>query len=188
MVSPSRTVLEALRAAAGPMTVAEIREATGLPDDQASSAIRSLNTNSLVRNCRLGTYEVTEAGRAAALSKVGQGKPLAPHSKAQALPARLWRALRMVKAWSTVPELLELLDLPQTDVRVRTARRYLRALTKAGVTEVSRFRSGARELRYRLVQDPGPKVPVHRVRARAIWEPNSGRTLPLPTQGGRRDG
>ena len=122
--------------------------------------------------CADGRWTITDAGRASVED------PTTTHA-VEPYYGRLWRALRQL----VTADLTQLVIVCQQGERqpVKSAARYLAALEAVGLI----VRAG-RETppRYALIPgtDPGPLAPRLRTCGGQpeVWEPNTGRRLPLP--------
>lgn len=190
MAAPARSLLMALRAAGrGAHPLADVAAAAGLTQAQAQAAARALHRHRLIEAAQ-GGYQLTRAGWEATdpppPAPPPPPPPAGPRGAAPgALVTRLWRALRMQRN-ATVPELLEMLELPPDTGSLATVRRYLTAWRSAGVTGYSRFKAPGRERKvpvHRLLTDLGPQAPVIRVvdGRRVLVDPNGGRVWDLST-------
>ncbi len=159
-----------LLATHGRVRIAILARVAGLDVGETRSRLDRLRAAELVANDH-GLWRLTEAGREAAREPEPNG--IEPYY------ARIWRALRQLVE-ADVEQLAVVCG--QGERRpAHSANRYLLHLAAVGIV----VRAGTRvPQRYALIPgtDPGPLAP--RVRmvggVAEVWEPNTGRRLPVP--------
>ncbi len=184
MAQSLRLVLDTIEAAGGSgVALPELVEKTALGEQIVRRRLADLHSDGLIRAAK-GRYLVKRTR--AKPSKATDNQPAVTHRRAHrnSLRDRLWRALRLSRK-ATLAELLELLDEACTPNTHNHARRYLAALTRAGVTRHSRFKEGRARI-WQLLTDLGPYAPL--MRADGLYDPNGRRLIPYLMKGEVGDG
>lgn len=181
--SVQHAVLAALSASRRCLTIEEMVAAAGISRRQVSNGAVGLIARDYAVRRERGCYEVTEEGlEAHAAGTPLTGGPTGPMERkkpvANALRARLWRAMRM-KGKFSLGDLLNLAANGDERDAVNNAGRYIRALVAAGyLTELRRAkpdRPGSNGTkRYALLRNSGPLTPMLR-RGGDIYDPNTGK-------------
>ncbi len=170
---PQATLLLLLQLLAthGRVRIAILARVAGLDVSETRSRLDRLRAAELVANDH-GLWRLTEAGREAAREPV-------PTTAVEPYYARIWRALRQLVE-ADVEQLAVVCGHGERRP-AHSANRYLLHLAAVGIV----VRAGTRvPQRYALIPgtDPGPLAP--RVRmvggVAEVWEPNTGRRLPVP--------
>jgi hypothetical protein len=94
------------------------------------------------------------------------------------LEALMWRTARIVKTF-TASELASMASLPDREVRLGLARRFVSVLAAAEILRPVGPASGPVERTYRLVRDLGPLAPSIS-RTQMVFDPNSRQVIGTP--------
>ncbi|MGE4527983.1 MAG: hypothetical protein AB7D00_06410 [Rhodospirillaceae bacterium] len=188
MGSPTNTLLAALSRDAC-LTVAELVAASGLDNRVVVKAAAQLIGRGLADRAEVGCFTLTAEGEAfRASGKEVTSGPKGPltqsyrRARRTTLRDRLWAALR-VRRKASIPELLELASNGEA-AALSLAQKYTSALCRSGHLRELRRDPGTAPTsngfkRFALIRDTGPEAPLVRVRAREVYDPNTGETYPL---------
>lgn len=183
----SDNVLAAI--AAGNCGIAGIAEALGVTRKAVNHAAQTLKKRGLIEThserggeisgpSRRGQYRLTAFGAAFAAS----GRQISP-----GLRERAWWHFRAHKIASMKELLTTHAEGGERDA-TSNVYKYLLALERAGILQRCAQRAPARQSRglviWRLALDLGPKAPVWRQTAQAVFDPNSGRVFRAAEEGG----
>jgi DNA-binding Lrp family transcriptional regulator len=159
----------------------DLAKALNQSTEEVRFSLYGLMDRGLVRRCWKGVYAITPRGQ----EHLAAGKTITSGPKGPRIPtpfspstlrSRLWRALRL-KRVASVDELLVLAAKGTEGNAREDARRYLNALTKAGILDPAYTRSGPQ--RFLLLQDTGPQAPQWNKRQKRVFDPNNGVTHDL---------
>lgn len=163
---------------------------TGLGARKVEPALLKLRRHGLVEKVAPGCHKLTDAGRAALASGATlRSGPRGQHTGKRVLKdslrIRVWRAIRIRRKF-TLPDLIALVaEGGEKDIE-SSIRKYLNALTRAGIlTELPRRESGTAlqsngYKRWWLTddKDTGPQAPVWLQTRGAVFDPNTEQELP----------
>ncbi len=144
-----------------------------------------------------GVYKITQGGRkflasGEELKSGSKGKRLGVRKNNKTgLRQRLWNAMRQTAGFEgrgsfSLPDIL-LLALNKDEAGSRTydnAQKYMSALKKTGyLLTINRRQPGSRPGSngfsvYRLQRDSGEQCPIHRMRKKAVYDPNTHEVFP----------
>lgn len=189
METTSQQVLTTLSARLGQMHVREIREATGLSEDQVQTAVKTLIRRGFAKRLgRLGEGRVKATAEGLTFLRAGReitSGPKGPrlsHEDGSSLRSRVWRALRLLRK-ASISELLELAERGTEANAHLNTKDYLNALVRTG--HVMRMtRRGQAEFpvttgptRYCICLDNGPQAPQWNKRKKRVFDPNIRETF-----------
>ena len=178
-------LLHALGETTDCVTVAELARRSRMPRRAVVRKIDVLRRRGWTERVRTGCYRLTKQGhKARDMGARATSGPTGRHSGRRkpmenTFRVRLWRALRQVKK-ATIPDLIELAGKGDERDAAGNARRYLRALRRAGyVTGLARKEPGTKITstgftRYLLVKNTGPAAPVWNSKHGELYDPNTG--------------
>jgi biotin operon repressor len=194
----SDNVLAAI--AAGNCGIAGIAEALGVTRKAVNHAAQTLKKRGLIEThserggeisgpSRRGQYRLTAFGAAFAASgrQISPGQGERPRERTAGLRERAWWHFRAHKIASMKELLTTHAEGGERDA-TSNVYKYLLALERAGILQRCAQRAPARQSRglviWRLALDLGPKAPVWRQTAQAVFDPNSGRVFRAAEEGG----
>ncbi|MCM0081813.1 hypothetical protein L4X63_09450 [Geomonas sp. Red32] len=188
---PANQILQSLLDRAEPASAQEIAARTNLSIDQVWKSADTLVENKLLTRADRGKYLITDAGRSA----IAEGNGCMPGPKGPTGPVcrrrntirqRLWLALRIERK-GTIQGIVSLILQDGEDAALLTtnAQKYFSALCRANyLTRLPGRSEGTAPtsngyVRYLLVENTGPKAPMVRRLELALYDPNTGKSVPF---------
>lgn len=174
----------------GPMSRAEIKAVLGFDWRQTTNAAQNLLRRGYLEILEDGRYRLTLDGMTAAL----QGEVITCGPKGQVkeirdtLRERAWRSMRMRRAFGIGDLVSDAVNAEDGGQPHDNLRRYVSRLSQAGyIKEIARRTPGTAFgsngfKRYMLVKNTGPRAPIFREIACAIYDPNTGENVPCKTR------
>ena len=162
-------------------TADDLAETAGIKRISAQGYLHDWEKAGLVRRVgsagptgQLGVFQKTSPRR-----KTGaEGDDETPRGKATP-SINMWRTIRMLGEFSAT-DVAAHSTAGSVDVPLETARAYCQLLARAGYLRCTvKAKPPAREARYRLIRDTGPKPPRER-RIRVVWDDNLGEITHQP--------
>jgi len=161
-----------------------------LTNRQISDAASALIQKNLLERVELGCFQLSAAGRAAAArSESITSGPNGPHSAPRSaqrntLRQRAWAAMRIQRRF-TVQDILTAATTGEEVRAQNNLQRYFKVLCSAGVLRrLPKRQPGSAPssngfVQYTLVRDLGHIAPSHRMKARTLFDHNSGAEVQL---------
>jgi len=171
------------------VTEAQMVKLARLAPEVVADCCAKLIKAGLLRKTGRGCHQITAAGRAAAAQEEAEAR----RQSRSELYERVWYVLRNKPTHTAaIPEIVELVAEGGEKCIVERISGYLCALARAGyamqmpIRERGHTRSGNGHVRWRLLQDTGPRAPVWRrprgkwkARHGSLYDPNTRKELPL---------
>lgn len=165
------------------VTIEVLARQMGLTHRQISNAARGLIVRGFVDRIEAGCFKLTEAGAtAAAEGVIITSGPRRPHAKLRSavrdtLRQRAWTAMRIQRRF-TVRDIAMVSASGSERDAVENVSRFFRVLARAGYLRVVGREPGTAPgsngfVRYQLVRNTGPRVPVHSEKRGAIHDFNT---------------
>ena len=175
------------------LTIQQLADQLQLTTVQVSRAAAGLVARDLLERAERGCFRLTEAGLAAKREGVEiKSGPAGIVSRdirraaGQGLRQRAWNAMSVTKGAFTVGDLLIAAARGEEGDAEDNLQRFCAILAKAGYLRrlPDRDFTGAKptsngRVRYRLEKHTGPLAPVHRARARAVFDHNTREEVAL---------
>jgi hypothetical protein len=170
------------------LTADQMAEALGITRAQAMNAARKLLRRGYLEKMAAGCFQLSEAGKAAALSGITitsgpKGKTGVIATRRQTFRERAWLAMRIHHRFTIGQIVASAARDGERNAR-ENARKYLAQLGQAGFVKELPNRLPGTSMgsngfkRWVLIRNTGPRAPVYRAELQTVHDFNTGEDIP----------
>jgi hypothetical protein len=177
-IGPRQRLWEAIRAARGEFTCAEIARRAGVSPHTGGNYVRALHAAGILEKTGPARYKlIRDEG-----IEYPRVQPDGTRATRGLATEQMWRTLRILRGNTNGTELAAYASSPEHPVAEGLARTYLSLLTRAGYCTrivIGSGRQAGWHARYQLIKNTGPKPPVF-CRTNVVFDPNLRRVVWMP--------